>query len=174
MVHTSTEPTRAARSLEQAIVATDATFGVSETTAGPSLVRARLARPRALTAVFGALAATALFLTVIGLFGMLAGYVRERRREIALRSALGASQSQLRALVLTQTMSVAALGILAGLPLALGGWDVLRRGASDVGPVHGLTLVAVIGLLLVIVAVATYGPMVAATRVDARTALATE
>lgn len=95
---------------------------------------------RALTAIFGALAATALFLTMIGLFGMLAGCVREPSREIAVRSALGASKNQLRAPVLKQRLSIAALGIVAGPPWALGWWDVLRRGASNVGPVPGLTL----------------------------------
>jgi ABC-type antimicrobial peptide transport system permease subunit len=158
--------------LEQAIEAADHNYGISETVTGSSLLDARLARPRALAALFAALSATALLLAAVGLFGVLSAYIRERRREIAVRSALGASPSQLRTLVLSQTLTMSVAGVACGVPLALGGSRVLRAMVSDVQTPDVLTIVAVAIVLVGVVAAAAYGPTIRASRVDPRTALA--
>ena len=165
-------PERAAKPLQQAIEASDHAFGIAVTATGASLLDARLARPRALAALFAALSATALLLAAVGLFGVLSAYIRERRREIAIRSALGASPSQLRALVLAQTLAMSVAGAAFGLPLALGGSSVLRRMVRDVQAPDVLTIVAVAIVLVGVVAAAAYGPTIRASRVDPRTALA--
>jgi putative ABC transport system permease protein len=173
VVRTAGDPARSVETLERVIYA-DPMFGVSVTTTGPAALRARLARPRALTAVFGGLAATALLLTGIGLLGMLTSYVAERRREIAVRAALGAAPAQIRALVLGQTITVAAAGVVVGAPLALVATRLLERLGHDIGRPDVLTLIGIAVVLLAVVALATYGPVARAARVDVRTALATE
>jgi ABC-type antimicrobial peptide transport system permease subunit len=152
----------------------DSMFVVRLITTGPELLRARLARPRALTAIFNGLSATALLLAALGLFGVLSAYVRERRREMAVRAALGATPTQLRVLVLVQTLGVSAIGVACGVPLVAGASHLLQKTVSDVHPLDACTVIAIAAVVLGIVAAATYGPMVRASRVDVRMALATE
>jgi len=174
VVRTQGEPGRAVKLVGQTVGAMDSMFAVRLSTTGPELLRARLARPRALTAVFNALATTALLLAALGLFGVLSSYVRERRREMAVRSALGATPTHLRSLVLTQTLGVAVVGLTCGMPLAISASRLLETMVNDVHPLDALTVVAVAAVLLAVVACATYGPMVRASRVDARSALAAD
>jgi len=174
VVRTRVDPRRAAQVLERTVQSIDPGLGISQTTTGPEQLTARLARPRALAALFGALAMTALLLAAVGLFGMLAAYVRERRREIAIRSAVGATPTRVRSLVLVQTLSVAGAGVACGIPMALISSHVLRDIVHDVRPLDAVTLFLVAALLIGVVAAATYGPMVRATRVDVRTALGVE
>ena len=174
VVRTQLDPRHVGGLLDRAIQSIDPAFGISQTRTGPEQLSARLARPRALAALFAALAGTALLLAALGLFGVLAAYVRERAREIAIRSAIGATPGQVRALVLVQTMTVASIGIACGMPTALIATRQLGDMVRDVRPLDALTLGAVGLVLLGVVGLATYGPMVRATRVDARTALAAE
>jgi putative ABC transport system permease protein len=167
-------PSDAEHLLEQTMESTDHAFGLSRVETGPSLLAARLARPSALAALLAALSATALLLAAIGLFGELSSYVRERRREIAVRSALGASPSRLRALVLAQTLTMSVAGVVCGLPLALGGSHLLRTMVSDVRAPDAITIVAIAVVLVAVVAAAAYGPTIRASRVDPRTALAAD
>ncbi len=173
-VRTQGDLEHAIKLVGRAVVGMDSMFVVRLITTGPELLRARLARPRALTAIFNTLSATALPLAAVGLFGVLSAYVRERRREMAVRAALGATPTQLRALVLVQTLGVAAIGLACGVPLVAGASHLLQKMVSDVHPLDALTVIAIAAVVLAIVAAATYGPMVRASRVDVRTALATE
>jgi putative ABC transport system permease protein len=174
VVRTVGDPARGVAGLDAALHAADPAFGPSRIETGPDLLKARLARPRALAALFAVLSGAALLLAGVGLFGVLSAYVRVRRREIAVRSALGATAGQLRALVLAQTLGVAIGGIAFGVPLAVGSSEVLRALVTDVRPANAITVGIVAVVVLMVVAMATYTPMVRATRVDARTALATE
>jgi putative ABC transport system permease protein len=174
VVRTRGDPARAVDQLEQAIERVDPVFGLARNTSGAALLDARLARPRALTALLTALSGTALLLAAIGLFGVLSTFVRERRREIAVRSALGATPARLRALVLTQTLAVGAAGLACGLPLAVGGSHILHVMVRDVRPTDALTVSVAAVVLLAVVAVAAYVPVVRAAQVDPRTALSGE
>jgi ABC-type antimicrobial peptide transport system permease subunit len=174
VVRTRGDPPRVVDQLEQTIERVDPVFGLARSTSGAALLNARLARPRALTALLAALSGTALLLAAIGLFGVLSTFVRERRREIAVRSALGATPSQLRALVLTQTLAVGAVGLACGFPLAVGGSHILRAMVRDVQPADAFTVGVVAIVLLSVVAVAAYVPIVRAARIDPRTALSSE
>lgn len=165
---------RITNAIPAAVAATDRNWAVSELTTGPTVVADRLARIRALMDLFAGLAGTALFLAALGLFGVLAAYVRERRGELAVRSALGASAQRLRALVVGQTLGVATLGIGFGIPLALVASHTLRRLVSDVQPGNAGTVAGIAALVLAVVAGATYGPMVRASRIDPAAALREE
>jgi predicted permease len=174
VVRTHGDPEHALKLVGRAVAGMDSMFVVRLITTGPELLRARLARPRALTAIFNGLSATALLLAALGLFGVLSADVRERRREMAVRAALGATPMQLRSLVLVQTVGVAAIGVACGAPLVAGASHLLQNMVSDVHPLDALTVIAIAAVVLAIVGAATYGPMVRASRVEVRTALATE
>jgi len=108
------------------------------------------------------------------MFGVLSAFVRDRRRELAVRSALGATPAQLRVLVLTQTVAIALAALVGGFPLAIGGAQLLRVTVRDVVPADVSTVLAVAIVLIAIVAGATLGPMLRASRVDPRTALSAD
>jgi putative ABC transport system permease protein len=82
------------------------------------LVDAQLAQPRFLGWLTGGFALLALTLTLVGIYGMLAYWVRRRRTEIGIRLALGAPRGSLLRLVVGQALTMAAIGIVAGVVLA--------------------------------------------------------
>jgi len=121
-----------------------------------------------LLTLFGLLA---LGLASIGLYGILAYSVNQRRREIGLRMALGAAQSSVLRLILKQGMSLVLAGVLIGFAAALLVGRLLSRmlygvSASDPVSVAGAALV-----LLAVALVACYLPARWASRVDPLVAL---
>ena len=79
----------------------------------PELVATQTAAPRNLVALFGVVSALTILLSIVGLFGMLAHGINERRREIGVRRALGASEAGIVALFASGTMglTIAALAV---------------------------------------------------------------
>ena len=77
-----------------------------------------LARPRLYAILLGGFAGFALLIAGVGLFGVLAYGVAQRRREIAIRAALGATPAALVALVLRQGLAMTIAGLAVGLSAA--------------------------------------------------------
>jgi ABC-type antimicrobial peptide transport system permease subunit len=97
--------------------------------------------------------------------------VRQRTRELAIRHALGATPSRLRALVLKQAIAIGGTGIAVGLVAALAGGALLRSLLYGVSPADPLTLGGAAVLLLAVTVAASYRPARHATQTDAATAL---
>jgi len=123
--------------------------------------------PRFNLSLLAAFALIALVLAVTGVYAMLAFTVAERRREIAVRVALGASGSNIARLVLKSGLSLTAIGVAAGIVAALGATRVLSGLLYDVAPTDPLTFACAAGALLVVAAVASYLPARQAARIDA-------
>ena len=117
----------------------------------------------ALLTVFGLLA---LGLASIGLYGILAYAVTERRREIGLRMALGASQPNVLRLILGQGMSLVLTGVSIGFVAALLVGRLLRRMLYGVGAIDPVSLAGAALMLVGVALVACYLPARWATRVD--------
>jgi len=79
---------------------------------------ATLSRPRLYTVLLGGFAAFAVVLAAVGLFGLLSYSVSLRSRELAIRSALGATRADILRLVLRQGLSVTLGGLAAGIVLS--------------------------------------------------------
>jgi hypothetical protein len=124
-----------------------------------------------LLGLFGGLA---VLLAAIGLGGTLAWSVAERRREIGVRMALGASPGAIRTLVIRQTMLLTSLAVAIGLAAA---WFASRL---IEGWLYGVTRTDVVtyalcgAAMLVVALVAAYFPTRRATRVDPLTSLRTD
>jgi putative ABC transport system permease protein len=80
-----------------------------------SRVSASVSEPRFAMAILALFAGLALVLAAVGLYGVLSYQVLQRRRELGVRAALGASRGSLVALVMRQGVIVAAAGIVVGL-----------------------------------------------------------
>ncbi len=94
-----------------------------------------------------AFASAALLLSAIGLYGVVAYSVAQRRREFGVRLALGALPKQVRALVVRQGTRVAAAGLAFGIPAAILIARLLRSQLFGVGPGDPLTYAVAIALL---------------------------
>ena len=107
----------------------------------------------------GGFAGTALLLGVIGLYGMMAYSVNQRRREIGIRMALGAQRDSVYKLVLKEAAQVTATGAVAGLLLSIAGAALIRKMLFGTPPWDALTLVSVTTLLAVASLLASYIPL---------------
>jgi putative ABC transport system permease protein len=124
----------------------------------------------ALAAVLGGIG---LILTAVGVYGLVAFRTTRRTREIGIRMALGAANSQVLALVFRDGLRPALLGIAAGIPLALAATRLAASLLVGVEPWSPVTFVAAIVILLAAVAAATMIPARRATRIQPSRALRT-
>lgn len=112
-----------------------------------------------------------MLLAAIGLYGVLAYAVGQRRREIGIRLALGATRGEVLGMVMTQAGRLAVAGVLAGLVIAALASRVLRPQLFEVAPTDTMTYVAVaIGLMMVTLA-ASWIPARRAAAIDPIAAL---
>jgi hypothetical protein len=135
------------------------------------LVAASEADRRFVLQVIAIFAVAALVLAALGLYGVIAGNVAERTREIGLRSALGATRADILSLIVRQGMTLTALGVVIGLVgavVATRGLTTLLYGVTALDP---LTYVGVIFLLAGVSAAACWAPAWRAARIDPTVAL---
>jgi ABC-type antimicrobial peptide transport system permease subunit len=130
-----------------------------------------VARQRFLTTLLGVFAAVALLLSAIGTYGVLAYAVTERRREVGIRMALGASERGVLLMVLRQGMTLAVVGVVVGL---VGAAFLTRLAVSllfGVKPGDPMVFALVSAFMLAVAAAASLIPARRATRVDPLVAL---
>jgi len=121
-----------------------------------------------LLTIFGLLA---LALASIGLYGALAYSVSQRKREIELRMALGATRGNVLGLILREGMSLVVTGVVLGLSASLALGRVLSRMLFGLGAGDPLSLGGAAAILATVALLACYLPARRATRVDPLEAL---
>ena len=151
--------------------AVDSDAQVVRVTTFAELLDRPLARPRFNAFLIGLFATAALTLAAIGLYAVMAAYVRQRDRELGVRIALGATASDVRRLVLNEGMWLAGLGAAIGLAGAAAASRLVRGLLFEASPLDPFTLVGAALLLVLTSAVACYVPVRRATRVNAVTML---
>jgi predicted lysophospholipase L1 biosynthesis ABC-type transport system permease subunit len=119
-------------------------------------------------------ACAALALGVVGLHGVLSYAVSLRRREIAIRLALGARPREVHGQLVRHGVALAAFGIAVGLFAAAGAARLMAALLYEVEPVDPLTYAAVAAALIGIAALASYVPARRASSVDPAESLAAE
>ena len=118
--------------------------------------------------------AVALVLGVVGLYGVISYAVSQRRREIAIRLALGAQQGALRRKFVRHGVALALIGVVVGAAAAAGVTRLMASLLYEVRPVDAPTYVGVAVLLTLAAALASYLPARHASAVDPAEALAAE
>jgi predicted permease len=121
--------------------------------------------------MFASFAVIAVVMAAVGLYGVTAYSVAQRRREIAIRMALGAHQREVSWLVLRRGIVQLAIGLLLGLAGALGVGQLLESLLVQTEPADPTTLVSVSVLLVAVAVAACLWPARRAARVDPLVAL---
>ncbi len=134
----------------------------------------RFAEPRFQTQLMGAFALVALLLAIVGIYGVNSYVVAQRRHEIGLRMALGASPGRVLREMLVQGMRLTAIGIAIGLAGAAGIASLLKSVLVGVSATDPATLAGVALLLAFVAAIACYIPARRATQIDPALALRQE
>jgi putative ABC transport system permease protein len=129
-------------------------------------VHESLVRERASTGLASFLSSMALALAALGVYGVLAFSVVERRREIALRVALGAGRTDIRSMVVADSTKMALLGLVIGLFGYAFVSPLLRNLVFDLGPDDVPTLLSTILALAAVSAAASWAPAATAVRTD--------
>ena len=136
-----------------------------------SLIADAVARPRFSTFLLGLFATSALLLTAVGLYGVVAYATAQRTREIGIRIALGAQGRNVLALVIRQGMLPALIGLAIGLAGALALTRLLANQLYDVKTTDPLTFLCVTAVLLLVTLAACFLPASRAMQIDPVVAL---
>jgi predicted permease len=119
LVRTARDPHSFVAAVRARVLAVDRDQPVTEVLSMEEVLANGATQPRFLTALLGALSSIALVLALVGIYGVIAYSVTERTREVGIRMALGAAQSDILRLVLRQGLALALSGIGIGLAASL-------------------------------------------------------
>ncbi|HXW06693.1 MAG TPA: ABC transporter permease [Vicinamibacterales bacterium] len=125
-----------------------------------------ISRPRFLAQLLGIFAGLALALAAIGTYGILSYSVGERRKEIGIHMALGASRRAVLGMVLGQGMRLTLAGLVVGVAAALALTRLLQAQLFNVRPTDPTTMAAVVAAIALVALAACYVPASRAMRVD--------
>jgi predicted permease len=164
VARTSGDPGPLASAMRTALANTDPTLAPDAMGSMESLVAGTIAEPRFQTRLLVVFSALALILAAIGVYGVLAAAVAERRREIGIRIALGAQPTALVRMVLQRVLLLTACGVVLGLAGALALTRLLTRMLFQITPTDAT---AFAGAGAVLVAVALIAGLVPARRASA-------
>jgi len=139
----------------------DPTLALAEVRTLEEIRSGAVAQPRFLAAVAALFAAVALFLSAVGIYGVVSYGVSQRVREIGVRMALGAEQSRVISSTVGRHAPTVAVGILVGLVLAL---TLTRYVESLLYGVEPFDLATYGGVVLTFAGIAAVGALVPALR----------
>jgi putative ABC transport system permease protein len=121
-----------------------------------------------LLVAFGVLATA---LALLGIYGVMAYSVSQRTREIGIRMAIGASQTDVSRMVMRRGIALTAAGVIAGIAASLALSRLVRSQLFGVEPSDPGTIASVLVLMTIVAAAAAYLPARRASRVDPIVAL---
>jgi putative ABC transport system permease protein len=124
--------------------------------------------------LIGSFAALALVLASAGVYGLLNYRVARRRREMAIRMALGATRRDVARLVLRRSAALVVPGLAAGIAIALASTHVLRSMLFGISTTDPVTFMLVPALFIVVAAMATLAPARRAASADVAVVLREE
>jgi putative ABC transport system permease protein len=157
--------------VQRAIAAADPTIPVAHARTIDDLVATSAANARFVTRFMESFGLVALLLTIVGVYGVIAYSVQERRQEFAVRRALGAGTQEILQLVLAEGLKLAAVGVAVGLSLTVAAGLGLRHLLFGVSPFDLVTVLASMVVIAGVSLAASLFPALAAARVEPREAL---
>jgi putative ABC transport system permease protein len=174
VVRTAGDPQMITRAVTAAVHEVDPRLAVSELQPLSRVVAASVATDRFVTALLAAFSIIALLLAAIGIFGVISYGVAQRRREIGVRLAVGASGSHIIRMVVGNAMKLAGAGMLVGGLAALAITRLLQALLFGVRPTDVATYTAAGAVLLGVALLASMLPALRAARVPPASVLNAE
>jgi len=174
IIRTSGDRDAALSAARQFVWEIDPKLPIVETATMEARIGENIARPRFYLTLSSAFAVTGALLAAIGVYGISAYWVSRRRRELAIRIALGASADKVMGLVIGRGIKLALIGTAAGLAMAIAGTRLIESMLFQVNGRDPITLISVTLLLGVLVLLGCIGPAFRAARVDPMTTLRAE
>jgi ABC-type antimicrobial peptide transport system permease subunit len=166
LVRTAGDPQAAMSALRAAVRAIDPAAAIGRVRTLDAILREQLAERHMTTGVINGFAGAALALAVLGLYGLLILLVAGRMRETGIRIALGASPSAMVRQIVGTSVATAAIGVAAGILLALAAGSLLESLLVGISARDVTTVVVVSVLLLIVAAVTALPPARRAARID--------
>ena len=166
VLRTAGDPLALAAASREAIRSIDPNQPVANIETVSGLVARSIAQPRANSLIIATFASIAVMLAMIGIFGLVAHDVAQRTRELGIRLALGEQPSGIRALVIGDGFRLVLMGLVFGIPAALGAGRWLSSLLFNISPADPLTLVTAAATLVAVSLVACAIPARRATRID--------
>lgn len=157
--------------LREAINTVDPKLPISQMISIDKQVESALSQQRLFARLVGVFGGLAVVLACVGLYGVVAQSVARRANEVGIRIALGAQQSSIIGMVLKETLGLIAIGLVVGVPAALGGAQMIRGQLFGVGTADPLTIAGTSLLLVAVAAIAGLIPARRAARVAPMSAL---
>jgi predicted permease len=174
VMRTTLPPAALSGTIQRVVREVDATVPVVRLRDMDSVFAESIRRPRLLAQLLGAFAGLALLLAAIGTYGVLSYMVTERRREIGIRVALGATRSHVLTQLMKQGLQVTALGVTIGLVGALAVNRLIASLLFGVQPTDIVTIAFVIAMITAVAVVASWLPAWRASRLDPNVVLRDE
>lgn len=166
VVRAALPPEETAAALRRVVRNMDPALAMAGVRTMEQLVSEASAERRFQTVVLTVFGGIGWFLSLFGLYALMAYTVQQRTAEIGIRMALGAPNRSIAGLILRQAMTLWLGGITLGLVCALGVTRWIRSLLFEVQPTDPLTFAGVATLFCVVAAIACYVPARRATRVD--------
>jgi ABC-type antimicrobial peptide transport system permease subunit len=173
-VRSTGDPSSIVQSVRRAALAVDPSLPIDKIEPLTTLMRRSISDERLVTQLATAFGVLALLLAAVGLYGVMTYAITRRTAEIGLRVALGAQRGDIGRMVLLDALRVVAIGVVVGLPAALGSMRLLTSQLHGVEPGDPLSIVVAISVLAVSAIVAVLLPAVRAARVSPIVALRAE
>jgi putative ABC transport system permease protein len=148
VVRTAGDPAALAVAVRQAVRELDPALAVAQVATGDDLMADALATPRYLSVLIGLFAGTALVLSLVGIYGVMAYFVQQHTREIGIRLAIGGNPGQVRRLVVVHGLRLVLAGVVVGVGGALLAGRLMSTVLFGVSPTDPRILVGVPAALL--------------------------
>jgi predicted permease len=174
VVRSSASPARIAPKIQAEVAVVDADLPVSRFRTMDEIEGLDLQQQRYTTALFSMMAALALALAAIGLYGLISNAIAQRMHELGIRMALGATGAQIVAATVRPGILLALAGIASGALLARAAARLLDSMLWGVQPGDPVTFMATAAVLLLVAVMASLVPCVRILHLDPARTLHTE
>ena len=173
-IRTRQEPRELMSAVREQIRAVDREQAIAGMEPMAERIRVLNQRPQFNSVLASTLAALALILATVGIYGVISYSTRQRTQELGVRIALGASPRQILHLVLAQGIRLTGIGLAVGLVVYLAIARLIRSLLFGTSPTDVTTIVTATAILAAVAIVASYLPARRALRVDPAQALRAE
>ena len=171
VMRTAGPPTSVTSAVRETVRQIDPNLPLMDVSTQMEQVERRFLQEKVFAQAYTLFGGLALLLASIGLFGLMSYNVAWRTNEIGIRLALGAQRQDVLGLVMRESMVLVAIGVIAGLAIAVASSRFISTLLFGLAPTDVMTMVLAVAVMVVVSAIAGYLPARRASRVDPMVAL---